>query len=74
MILGREQFLVLWKIYKCSFIPNCTRKIVWLLINNIHEKLEMVKQKKWRISRNQGKIMPSRSALDMKAKDLIGFD
>ena len=28
----------LWKIYKCLFIPNCTRKIMWLLINNIHEK------------------------------------
>ena len=26
----------LWKIYKCLFIPNCTRKIMWLLINNIH--------------------------------------
>ena len=28
----------LWKIYKCLFIPNCTRKIMWLLINNILEK------------------------------------
>ena len=28
----------LWKIYKCLFNPNCTRKIMWLLINNIHEK------------------------------------
>jgi len=37
----------LWKIYKCLFIPNRTRKIMWLLINNMHEKiLEMVKQKK----------------------------
>ena len=23
---------------KCLFIPNCTRKIMWLLINNIREK------------------------------------
>ena len=29
----------LWKIYKCLFIPNCTRKIMWLLINNIYEKI-----------------------------------
>ena len=29
----------LWKIYRCLFIPNCTRKIMWLLINNIYEKL-----------------------------------
>ena len=30
----------LWslKIYKCLFLPNCTRKIMWLLINDIHEK------------------------------------
>ena len=31
------KFGVFWKIYKC-FIPNCTRKIMWLLINNTHEK------------------------------------
>ena len=24
----------LWKIYKCLFIPNCTRKIIWSLANN----------------------------------------
>ena len=37
----------LGKIYKCLFIPNHTRKIMWLLIKNMHEKiLEMVKQKK----------------------------
>ena len=40
----------LWKIYKCLFIPNCTRKIMSLLINNIYEKvlrcLSRRKQKK----------------------------
>ena len=25
----------LWKIYECLFIPNCTRKIIWLLVHNI---------------------------------------
>ena len=25
----------LWKICECLFIPNCTRKIIWLLVNNI---------------------------------------
>ena len=29
----------LWKFYKCLFIPNCTRKIMWLLINNMHKKM-----------------------------------
>ena len=29
----------LWKSHKCLFIPNCTRKILWLLINNIDEKI-----------------------------------
>ena len=31
----------LWslKIYNCSFIPNCTRKIMWLLVNNIRTKI-----------------------------------
>ena len=29
----------LLKFYKCSFIPNCTRKIMWLLVNNIHTKI-----------------------------------
>ena len=36
---GRASALCgLWKICKCLFIPNCTRKIMWLLINNINEK------------------------------------
>ena len=25
----------LWKVCECLFIPNCTRKIIWLLVNNI---------------------------------------
>ena len=29
----------LWKINKCLFIPNCTRKIMWLRVNNIHGKI-----------------------------------
>ncbi len=31
----------LWKIYECWFIPNCTRKIIWLLINNTHTKISL---------------------------------
>ena len=30
--------MVFKKIYKCLFIPNCTTKIMWLLINNTLEK------------------------------------
>ena len=29
------------KINKCLFIPNCTRKIMWLRVNNLHGKYEM---------------------------------
>ena len=29
----------LWKFYECWFIPNCTRKTMWLLVNNIHAKI-----------------------------------
>ena len=35
----RVQFVILEKINKCLFNPNCTRKIMWLLINNIHEQI-----------------------------------
>ena len=50
----------LWKIYKCSFIPNCTKKIMWLLINNICEKISRwLSRSNARVSRNQGKIAPS---------------
>ena len=31
--------MVFEKIYKCLFIPNCTRKIMWLCFNNINEKI-----------------------------------
>ena len=31
----------LWKIYECWFIPNCTREIMWLLVNNIHAKFPL---------------------------------
>ena len=34
--------MVFKKIYKCLFIPNCTRKIMWLhVINKIHEKYKI---------------------------------
>ena len=39
--VGRVQFVVFEKNYKCLFIPNCTKKIMWLCINNIHEKYEI---------------------------------
>ena len=29
----------LWKIYECWFIPNCPRKIMWLLVNNVLAKI-----------------------------------
>ena len=29
----------LWKIYECWFIPNCTRKIMWLLVNNVRANI-----------------------------------
>ena len=41
--VGRVQFVVFKKIYKCLFIPNCTRKIMWLLINNTLEKIDNLK-------------------------------
>ena len=37
-LVGLVQFGV-WKICQCLFIPNCTRRIMWLLINNIHVKM-----------------------------------
>ena len=36
----------LWKIYKCLFIPNCTKSILWLLNNMYIKKFKMVKQNK----------------------------
>ena len=51
---------VLWKIYKCLFIPNCKRKIMWLLINNICEKMSRwLRRRNARVSRNQENIAPS---------------
>jgi len=68
-----------WKIYERIFIPNSTRKIMWLLINNIHENnSRWLSRRNPRVSRNQGKITPSiapsRARLDLKAQDLIGPD
>ena len=37
--VGRVQFVVFEKIYKCLFIPDCTKKIIWLRFNNFHEKI-----------------------------------
>ena len=47
----------LWKMYKCLFIPNCSRKIMWLLINNIHEKISRwLSRRNARVSRSQEKL------------------
>ena len=82
--VGRVQFVVFEKIYSCLFIPNCTRKIILLPVNDIHEKISPCmlideKNSRWlsrRNARNQGKLRhelrrPGR-ALDLKTKDLIG--
>ena len=34
----------LWKICECLFIPNCTRKIIWLLVNNIQVTISVTLQ------------------------------
>ena len=39
LAVGRVQFVFFEKINKCLFIPNCTRKIMWLRVNNIHGKI-----------------------------------
>ena len=39
LAVGRVQFVFFEKISKCLFIPNCTRKIMWLRVNNIHGKI-----------------------------------
>ena len=36
---GLAEFVVFENIYKILFIPNCMRKIMWLLINSIDEKI-----------------------------------
>ena len=43
--VGRVQFVVLKKINKCLFTPNCTIKIMWLRIGNIHEKIGNIHKK-----------------------------
>ena len=40
LAVGRVQFVFFEKINKCLFIPNCTRKIMWLRVNNIHGKIQ----------------------------------
>ena len=40
--VGRVQFVIFEKIHKCLFIPNCTRKIIWLRINKYMETYEIV--------------------------------
>ena len=32
----------IWGLYKCLFNPNCTRKIMWLLVNNIHTVNDLI--------------------------------
>jgi len=34
----------LWKIYECLFIPNCMRKIIWLLVNKIQVTISVTLQ------------------------------
>ena len=56
-ICGACAICDLSKIYKCLLIPNCTRKIMWLLINNIYEKISRwLSRRNARVSRNQEKI------------------
>ena len=37
--IGPVQFVVFENFYECFCIPNCRRKIMWLLINYTHEKI-----------------------------------
>ena len=39
--VGQLQFVVYERIYKCLFIPNCMRKIMWLCINKYMKKYEI---------------------------------
>ena len=41
---GRVQFVVTEKIYKGLFIPNCIRKFIWLLVNNIQVTISVTLQ------------------------------
>ena len=63
----------LWKIYKCLFIPNCTRKIMWLLINNIHKKFRNGTHEYHAIREKlRHQLCHPGRALDLKTKDFIG--
>ena len=56
--VGQVQFGV-WKTYECLFIPNCTRKIIWLHVNNIYAKIfRWLSRRNAQVSRNHGKIAP----------------
>ena len=84
--VGRVQFVVFEKIYECLFIPNCTRKIIWLPANNIHEKISpRWLMKKFRDGWAEGthayhaireklrhELRPPGHALVLKTNDLIG--
>ena len=61
--VGRVQFVVFEKIYECLFIPNCTRKIIWLLVNN---NFEMVKQKERTRITQSGKNCAMNCAIQVK--------
>ena len=78
--------MVFEKIYECLFVPNCTRKIIWLPVNNRHEKISPCwLMKRFRDGWAEGTHVyhaireklrhqlrhPGR-ALDLKSKYLIG--
>ena len=48
----------LWKVYKCLFNPNCTRKIMWLLINKYEKISRWLSRRNACVSRYQEKITP----------------
>ena len=50
-------------------MPNCSRKIMWLLIHNIHEKvLRWLNRRNARVSRNRETITPSRAQAWFESK------
>ena len=61
-----------WKIYKCLFIPNCTRKILWLLIIYMKKFTEGLAEETHAYHAIREKLRLPGRALDLKAKDLIG--
>ena len=80
------QFVVFEKVYECLFIPNCTRKFIWLPVDNIHEKISPCwLMKKFQDGWAEGthvyhaireklrhELRHPGHALDLKTKDLIG--